>query len=202
MKKNIKRRGNNFINMQLFVRRNEVSNEDIAAMESLCKLQDKFLSNPRGVTLKANTIQAVRFFKGLKNERDDVKALVQGSSKFIPGIDTFLLNFMKFYLTDKKMQNSLLTHLMKAYIAKLNGDHNPVYSTMVTDFFLSLASTGSKAVVELVSSNLGRSVSMRHLKRIQAKKRSAPFINLTRDEIANIVTKRIDRIRGKLGSRE
>ncbi|EJK45221.1 hypothetical protein THAOC_36172 [Thalassiosira oceanica] len=28
------------------------------------------------------------------------------------------------------------------------------------------------------------------------------FINLTRDEIANIVTKRIDRIRGKLGSRD
>ena len=102
-------------------------------------------------------------------------------------------------MANKNVRDSLLVGLMQAYISKVNGHNNPVYGTAVTNFYLSLAGTGSKQSVEFVSANLGKSISIRHLQRIQAKKRPAPFIVHSRDDVIEIVLKQFGVIRSKLG---
>jgi hypothetical protein len=64
----------------------------------------------------------------------------------------------------------------------------------------SLAGTGSKQAVEFVSANLGKSVSIRHLQKIQTKKRPAPFIVHSSDDVIEIVLKQFNVIRSKLGN--
>jgi hypothetical protein len=89
---------------------------------------------------------------------------------------------------------------MQAYIAKVNGVKNPVYSTAVTNFYLSLSGCGSKSAVKFASANLGRCISMRHLQKLAAKKRPPPFIQHTRDELIDKVTSHIDKIRKTFGN--
>ena len=88
---------------------------------------------------------------------------------------------------------------MQAYISKVNGHNNPVYGTAVTNFYLSLAGTASKQSIEFVSANLGKSISIHHLQRIQAKKCPAPFIVHSSDDVIAIVLKEFGVIRSKLG---
>jgi hypothetical protein len=102
-------------------------------------------------------------------------------------------------MENKAVRDSLLVGLMQAYISKLSGYNHPVYGTAVTNFFLSLAGTGSKQAVEFVSANLGKSISIRHLQRIQAKKRPDPFIVHSNDDVIGIVLKQFGIIRSKLG---
>jgi len=94
------------------------------------------------------------------------------TKKIMPGGDSFIRNFVKTYLTNKKVHHSLLLGLMQAYTykSKVNGPNNPVYGTAVTNFYLRLAGTGSKQSFEFVSANLGKSISICHL---QSKPRNA-----------------------------
>ena len=97
------------------------------------------------------------------------------------------------------IQNSVLVALMKAFVCKINDNHNPIYGTTVTNFFLSLAGTGSKAALELVSANLGHSISMRHIQRLSAMKRPSSFIVHTSDDVVDMVWSQINIIQTKLG---
>jgi hypothetical protein len=131
--------------------------------------------------------------------KESLKELVVDTS-FLPSGDNFIKNFVTTYMANANVQNSLLVGLMQAYISKVNGHSNPVYGTAVTNFFLSLAGTGSKQAVEFVSANLGKSVSIRHLQRIQTKKRPRSFIVHSSDDVIGIVLKQFDVIRSKLGN--
>ena len=132
--------------------------------------------------------------------KESAKGLVVDKS-FLPGGDNFIRNFVTTYLANVNVRNSLVLGLMQAYISKINGHNNPVYGTAVTNFYLSLAGTGSKQAIEFVSANLGKSVSIRHLQRIQAKKRPPPFIVHSSDDVTGIVLKQFDAKRSKLGNR-
>jgi hypothetical protein len=92
-------------------------------------------------------------------------------------------------LANADVCNNLLALLMQAYVSKIYGHNTPVYETAVTNFYLSLAGTGSKQAVEFVSANLGKSVSIHHLQRIQAKKHPAQFILQSSDDEIGIVLK-------------
>jgi len=131
-------------------------------------------------------------------DNPSLKAVVS-ENDFLPGGDKFINNFVKTYIANKDVRDHLLVGLMQAYITKVNGVKNPVYSTAVTNFYLSLSGCGSKAAVEFASANLGKCISIRHLQRLQAKKRPPPFINHTRDDIVDIVNSRINIIRTKFG---
>ena len=118
----------------------------------------------------------------------------------MPGSDNFINSFVNTY-KNKNVHYHLLVGLMQAYIAKVNGVKNPVYSTAVTNFYLSLSSCGSKPAVQFASANLGKCISMRHLQRLQARKRPPPFINHTREDFVNIVNLQINRVCAKFGDK-
>jgi hypothetical protein len=124
-----------------------------------------------------------------------VKASVKGlvvDKSVLPGGDNFIRNFDTTYLTNANVHNSLLVRLMQAYISKINGHNNRVYETAVTNFYLSLAGTGSKQAIEFVSTNLRKSVSICHLQRIQTKKRTVSLIVQSSDDVIGIVLKQFD----------
>lgn len=121
-------------------------------------------------------------------------------NEFLPaGGDTFINNFIKTYTENKDVQDHLLVGPMQAYIAKVNGVRNPVYSTAVTNFYLSLSGCGSKSAVEFASANLGKCISMRHIQRLAAPRRPPPFIQHSRDAIVDKVTSHMAAIRSKFG---
>lgn len=200
LKQNIFKRGQSFIGINTILCRSEVSELDLNQLERFTNTDKKWLS-AAGLDLKSNCLRSIAFFKTLKTSavKPAIKGLVDHKENFLPSGDTFINNFISTYMANKNVRDSLLVGLMQAYISKVNGQHNPVYGTAVTNFYLSLAGTGSKQAVEFVSANLGKSISMRHLQRIQAKKRPLPFIVHSSDDIIGIVLKQISVIRSQLG---
>ena len=199
LKQNMFDRGQTFTSIATILCRSEVSELDLDQLEWFSNTDNKWLSET-GRNLKSNCLRSIAFFKILKKPavKESIKGLVEDEN-FLPGGDNFIRNFVKTYLENEKVRDSLLVGLMQAYISKVNGHNNPVYGTAVTNFYLSLAGTGSKQSVEFVSANLGKSISIRHLQRIQAKKRPAPFIVHSRDDVIEIVLKQFGVIRSKLG---
>ncbi len=178
----------------------EVSNLDLQALQNYQNTNNNWLTQA-GQDLKVRCHQVTVFFDHLKNPtvRESIKGLVNGES-FLPGGDNFIKNFNEMYMANKgNIQNSLLVALKKAFVCKINGNHNHIYGTTITNFFLSLAGTASKAALELVSANLGHSISMRHIQRLSAMKRPSPFIVHTSDDIIDIAWSHNNIIQSKLG---
>ena len=73
------------------------------------------------------------------------------------------------------------------------GVPNLQYVTDILNFFLALSASGDKKAFEFVSGNLC-GVSLRRIKKVAAKRFSAPFIGLYRDEIIYLILSRISRI--------
>jgi len=96
---------------------------------------DEFLT-PCGQDLRLRSKRASAFFKTMDNP--SLKAVVS-ENDFLPGGDKFINNFVKTYIANKDVRDHLLVGLMQAYITKVNGVKNPVYSTAVTNFYLSLS---------------------------------------------------------------
>jgi hypothetical protein len=199
LKQNMFDRGETFHSITTILRRSEVSELDLDQLQRFSNTDNKWLSDA-GRDLKSNCLRSVAFFKTLKKPpvKDSIKGLVIDDT-FLPSGDKFIRNFVSTYMENKAVRDSLLVGLMQAYISKLSGYNHPVYGTAVTNFFLSLAGTGSKQAVEFVSANLGKSISIRHLQRIQAKKRPDPFIVHSNDDVIGIVLKQFGIIRSKLG---
>ncbi len=200
LKQNMFDRGQTFIGIATILRRSEVSELDFNQLVRFSNIDNRWLSEA-GCSLKSNCLRSIAFFKTLNQPavKESLKELVVDTS-FLPSGDNFIKNFVTTYMANANVRNSLLVGLMQAYISKINGHNNPVYGTAVTNFFLSLAGTGSKQAVEFVSANLGKSVSIRHLQRIQTKKRPAPFIVHSSDDVIEIVLKQFNVIRSKLGN--
>ena len=166
----------------------EVSNLDLQALQNYQNTNNNWLTQA-GQDLKIRCHWATVFFNHLKNPtvQDSIKGLVNGES-FLPGGDNFIKNFNEMYMANKgNIQNSLLVALMKAFVCKINGNHNHIYGTTITNFFLSLAGTGSKAALELVSANIGHFILMRHIQRLSTMKCPSPLIVHTSNDIIDIV---------------
>ena len=76
---------------------------------------------------------------------------------------------------------------------KVDGVPNPQYGTDILNFFPALSASGEKKVFEFVSGNLC-GVSLRRMKTIAGKRRSFPFVGLSREEIIGLILARISRI--------
>ena len=73
------------------------------------------------------------------------------------------------------------------------GVPNLQYGTDVLNFFLESSASGDKKAFKFVSGNLC-GVLLRRIKTIAAKRCSAPFIILSRDEVIYLLLSRISRI--------
>ena len=119
---------------------------------------------------------SVRFYKSLRSS-DTVETIVLKSG-FMPGVDSFLDKPAEHYKTNSKFRSSLVILLMKEYVAKVNRIKNPKYGTKVLNFMMALAASSDKKAFEYVSGNLC-SCSLRWMKTLMTKKRTASFIKLT-----------------------
>ena len=102
--------------------------------------------------LKIRLILMVAFYKSLSTSEAATK--IVNPSGYIPGVDSFLDNFIKHYQSNSKVRDSLVVNLMKGYVAKVEGIQNPKYGAKVLNFFMALAASGDKKVFEYCSGNL------------------------------------------------
>jgi hypothetical protein len=93
-------------------------------------------------------------------------------------------------------QQNLVFLLLNAMLQKLNGAKNPQYGKKLLNFYLVVHSLSPKAS-EFVTANL-EGVSKRQIQRISTKRRQAPVIHLTNEEMIAAVEKHIQLIRNQL----
>ena len=82
---------------------------------------------------------------------------------------------------------------MQAYVAKVEGVKNPKCASMVLNFLLALLASGNKKAFEYISGKLC-SVSIRHMRTLIAKKRTTPYISMTKDNICKTIVDHIVKI--------
>ncbi len=86
--------------------------------------------------------------------------------------------------------------LMIAFVAKSIGKRNQHYSQRVLNFMLALSASGDRKAFLFVSANLC-SVLVQHIACITSQKRSAPFIDIDKDEMVFQVKEHIQKIRSQ-----
>ena len=122
-----------------------------------------------------------------------MKEVVSSPSGHVPGVDSFLDISVNNYTKYDEFFGSFLTNLFKAYVEKVDGVPNPRYGIDALIFFLALSESGNKKAFEFVSGNIC-GVSLRWIKKITEKRRSAPSIGIFLDEIIDLILARIIQI--------
>lgn len=117
----------------------------------------------------------------------------------IPSVDSFIQRFSNHYRTEESFRQSLIVQLLHAFMAKMEGATNPHYGAKVLNFMLALASGGNSKAFEFVSANFC-SVSLRHIARLTAQRRSEPFINLSKADMIGRIRGYINKFRANSGS--
>ena len=105
-----------------------------------------------GRALKIRLILMVAFYKSLSKSEAATK--IVNPSGYIPGVDSFLDNFIKHYQSNSKFRDGLVVNLMKGYVAKVDGIQNPKYGSKVLNFFMALVVSGDKKAFEYCSGNI------------------------------------------------
>ena len=107
-----------------FTNKAEITPSELKAMEDLLKSSDQMYTQ-EGRALKERIRCGVSFYKSLSKSKE--AAIVTTASGYIPGVDSFLDNFIRHYSSNKEFGQSLIVNLMKAYVAKVEGVKNPRY---------------------------------------------------------------------------
>ncbi len=113
-------------------------------------------------------------------------------------MDAFSTSFLKYYQSNPEFKQSLIVNLLQANVAKAEGIQNPQFSAKVMNFFLAMTAQVNKKTFDFVSANLCQ-VLLKHIQQIPAAKKSAPFINLSKDEMSVRIVQHIQKIRSMLG---
>ena len=132
--------------------KSKVTPSELKSLEVFAKSSDKIFTEV-GKDLKARVMLSVRFYKTIQSS-DGVGALVSPKSGFMPGVDSFLNNFVEHYKTNPKFCSSLVVLLMKGCVAKVSGMKNPKHGTNFLNFVIGLSVSGGKKAFEYVSGNL------------------------------------------------
>ena len=191
----IKERGEKLLSAFEFLSKSEITPMELKRMHDFCKSQDRNLS-VAGVALKNRVILSVAFYKSLSTSAEATQ--IANPSGYIPGVNSFLDNFIKHYLSNAEFRDSLVVHLMRGYVAKVEGVKNPKYGSKVLNFFMALAASGDKKGFEFVSGNLA-SVSLRWMKTLTSRKRSVPFISLDKKQMVLRVKDIMAKVRAAFG---
>ena len=182
--------GFKFLQIHQCLSKGELNPSDIEIMHNF-KGSQNHTFNEVGLNLKTRVSSIVGFYKSFSYA--PLKSVVSSPSGNVPGVDSFLDIFFNNYTNNKEFCGSLLTGLCKSYVVNVDGVPNLKYRTDVLNFFLALSTSGNKKTFEFVSGNLC-GVSLSRMKMIAAKRRSALFIVLSRDEMIDLLLARISRI--------
>ena len=196
MRQTVSNRSKGIIRALESTSKSEVTPSELQSLQDFTKASDETFTQA-GKDLKARVLLSVRFYKSLRSS-DAVETIVPKSG-FMPGVDSFLDKFVEHYKTNPKFRSSLVVLLMKGYVAKVDGIKNPKYGTKVLNFMMALAASGDKKAFEYVSGNLC-SCSLRWMKTLMTKKRTAPFIELTPAQIIDRITSNISKIRSSFAN--
>ena len=196
LRKMLRDRGAKLLQAVEFTKKSEITPIEMKLMDDFTEQSVLYLSEERR-DLKNRIKLAIEFYNSISsgNEAD----VVATSSGYIPGVDAFLDSFIKHYSANEEYRGSLMINLLKGYTLKVDGVKNPKYGTKVLNFMLALAASGDKKAFEYVSGNLC-SVSLRWIQKLIARKRSAPFIQLSRDDMVQRLVNRFTQIRQRIGN--
>ena len=168
----------------------ELTPSDIEIMQKF-KVSHNHALNEVGLHLKTMLSSIVDFYNSFSYA--PVKEVVLSPSGHVPGVDFFLGSSVNNFTNNEEFCGSFLSSLNKSYALKVNGVPNPHYGTDVMKFVFALSASVDKNVFQFVSGGLCE-VSLRQMKTIAAKRHSAPFIVISRNEIIDLLLARISRI--------
>ena len=131
--------------------RSKITPLEMKFMEDFVKTEESRFSS-EGVNLNNRIALALTFYKSLATSTE--VGFILTSSGYIPEVDTFLDNFIKHYTTNTEFRDSLVVHLTRGYVSKVEGVKNPKYGSKVLNFMLALAASGNKKAFEYGSGNL------------------------------------------------
>jgi len=111
----VKERGEKLLNAGEFLCKSEITPLDIKRVSAFANSSDRHLSGD-GLVLKNRVSLSLAFYKSVFNKSSKVLA---NNSGYVPGVDSFLDNFIKHYQSNAKFRDSLVVNLMKGYVAKV-----------------------------------------------------------------------------------
>ena len=183
IRQTIRYRGFKFVKMHECLSKGELTPYYIESMHNF-KGSHNHTLNEVGLHMKTRVSSIFDLYKSFSYA--PVKEMMSSPSGHVPGVDSFLDSLVNDYTNNEEFCGSLLTSIFKAYVVKVDGVPNLKYGTDVLNFFLALYASGNKKEFEFVSGNLC-GVSLRRMKTITAKRHSALFIGLSRDEIIDLL---------------
>eukprot|EP00957_Ditylum_brightwellii_P097593 7432133-Ditylum_brightwellii.AAC.1 len=122
------------------------------------------------------------------------------NSKSMPGIYSYLNKFVDMYNDDsnKQFKNVLVVCLLKAFVAKMSRQKNPVYSQNVFNFCLALSATSRKSFVFVSDILMGPAIQQIQRRWEQACRQ--PFIHFNESMVKERIRLHLIRLTDALGS--
>ena len=199
MRQVIKARAERFIRINESLRDNrDISPTDLDFLKDCTKMSDSTLTH-LGRKVKQKISMRIKFYSLFKPailERINNVNSQEKQSCYIPSVDNFIQRFSWHYQQEESFRQSLIVQLLHASMAKMEGSTNPHYGAKVLNFMLALSACGNSKAFEFVSANFC-SVSMRHIARVTAERRSEPFINVSKVDMVCRIKRTIENIRKK-----
>ena len=124
MRQTVTDRGIIFLCMHELLTKSEVTPLELIPMKNFIHTKPSTLTDA-GNDLRNRIMRAHKFYLTL--DKSKVMDLVKKPNGYLPGIDSFLQNFIKWYNADEKNRSSLLVGLCHGYCSKMNGQANPVF---------------------------------------------------------------------------
>ena len=150
-----------------------VTDSDVTFIENFSRvcLTDR---NKTGQLLRSRLLGSLDYYNEVKRITNQKQ---ETSSLSFPGTDSFIEKFITMYKdkSNDTFKTSLVVCLLKAFVAKMSGELNPVYSPNVFNFYLALSATSRKSF-EFVSGNL-LGLAIRQIQRRRENMGRNPFIS-------------------------
>ena len=158
--------------------RYELSTTDAKFLVDFIKFSEDNLS--KKVINLFNRVKSILeyYYEADRNMKTDNK---KGKPNFIHGIEKSPFEFKSLYKDNTEFCGGLLCFILHNCVEKLSGNKNLHYASRSLNLSIALDANGNLKCCEFVARKRGL-VSLRHSRRIFAKKIIPTFINLTIDE--------------------
>ena len=127
----VRLRGEKIMRAYEFTSKSEITPLELKTMADFSKCQNRMFSG-EGIVLKDRIVLALSFYKSLSNTK--VLGKIATTLRYIPGADSFLDNFVTHYTSNIEFRDSLVVHLIKGYVSKVEASDNPLWYLIVLTY--------------------------------------------------------------------
>ena len=159
----------------IILRKKELAESDFTHLSKFANTKKAFLNDSGILLLKRVKIQ-MEYHK----ECILIAKKMNMDSELVQGVDPFIASFMQAF-KNPIFKDSLTVGLVRAAVAKFEGQKNPQYAAKVLGWF-SMLESSSRKTFEVASANL-IGPSLRHMQKLNAKNRIECILDTSEDRI-------------------